>query len=383
MNPFNSAKRLLETWFSTDLKVERTFFVEGENEVPTSRNVSQNRIREDILKMKSLNTDLAWEKIASRIEDVEIVPTKKIPSTRNSWWRYAAAFIVTVGLGVALKLQLDNDAQNNPIEFGADLATLTIDGEVIEVPKGNTFTINDEYGQVAAMKGNNRLVYSPEGTSPTMHHLKVPNGNRITVLLADGTKVHCDSGSSLSYPSSFVAGETREVTLKGQAYFDVTEQGADKFLVHTQNTTAEVTCTQFNMAAYPETQTTDVVLVKGVIKVGGAKDAPFPMNERILLPGQRMSYNKALKRIHVASVNTYNHTAWVSGKLIFEGTPFKNILKTLERNYNVTIENHKAEIANTMFRAKFDNENLEDILEAFQKNTAFSYAVEENTIVIQ
>ena len=114
-----------------------------------------------------------------------------------------------------------------------------------------------------------------------------------------------------------------------------------------------------------------------------AKDASFPIKERILVPGQRMSYIKALKRVHIASVNTYNHTAWVSGKLIFEGTPFKYILKTLERNYNVTIKNHKSEIANTMFRAKFDNENLEDILNAFQENTAFSYVVEENTIIIQ
>jgi transmembrane sensor len=197
-----------------------------------------------------------------------------------------------------------------------------------------------------------------------MAQVIIPYGKRSEITLADDTKVWLNAGSQLSYPLKFT-GNTREVYLAGEAFFEVESDAAKPFHVITGDMTIRVTGTRFNVTSYANDQTTQAVLLSG--KIDAARNKRFSRSLE-LEPGERIVYNKQEERFEKESVDVELYASWVNGYLIFDNEPVDNIFKKLERYYNKNILTEKLS-GQPKFTGKLD---LADDLEKVLKNIGFS-----------
>lgn len=219
-------------------------------------------------------------------------------------------------------------------------------------------------------KGN-----APEG----MQAVIVPAGQRVNLLLPDGTNVWLNAGTKMSYPLSF-AKNTREVTLDGEAYFEVSHREECPFIVHTQAMDVKVLGTKFNVEAYSRQQRYETTLMEGKVSVGfpGNNDSAIQLSA-----GNKITLKSG--KFAIENVNDYNVYRWKEGLYCFREKSFAEILKDLERYYDLRILLKKTEIAGITLTGKFRiSEGLDYILRVLQSEVSFSYHREkDNKIIIQ
>lgn len=299
--------------------------------------------------------------------------------------KYAAIFIVVLGIGSFFKKVLVNNLKSNIEISKNDVITLELDNGKIEVIyPGMNKKIQDAKGRVIGNQNKSQLIYT-SATNPTKiayNTLKVPYGKRFDVILSDGTHVYLNAGSSLKYPIEFIKGEERKVFLNGEAYFDVFSDKKHPFVVNANDINIQALGTEFNVSSYLEDSSINTVLVEGSVKIfKGVKDTNV-LSSVMLEPSYKAEWNKERKEIVVEKVDTKIYTSWLEGKLIFRNSPFKQIRKTLERHYNVKIISKNDDLDKQLFDATFDIETIEQILNSFSLIYDIKYNVKNNVITI-
>jgi len=264
--------------------------------------------------------------------------------------------------------------------------TLELENGNIEVlnEDGNTAVLNKN-GQLVGKQHGNQLIYTHKNNQKELVYntLTVPYGKRFNVQLSDGTIVHLNAGSSLKYPLNFVNAADRKVFLTGEAYFEVAEDKDHPFIVNMEKLNVRVLGTEFNISNYPEDLKTDVVLVEGSVGMYG-DNSDFEENRHtVLLPNTKGSFNRYNSGIEVTEVLTSTYTSWVEGRLIFRNMPFNNILRKLERRYNVKFKNTNPDLGTEEFNAGFKDESIHEILEALHTTYGIEYTIENNTVIIK
>lgn len=228
-------------------------------------------------------------------------------------------------------------------------------------------------------------LYFQETTAPiisetenTMVMIATSIGEKEEVILSDGTKVIVNANSVLSYPASF-AGNTREVMLKGEAFFEVTENKEKPFIVNTnEGMDIKVLGTVFNVKSYPEDKKVETTLVSGKVQVVERKD-----NKTVLLyPSQRATYNKTDDRLIIDKVETDHLISWKDGRLIYDETPLKDVIKDLERVYDVTFLVDSKELLEYKFKGVFDNLTITQVLSLFELSSPIQCTLKENYVII-
>lgn len=235
--------------------------------------------------------------------------------------------------------------------------------------------------------------------------ISVKNGSRSRIQLPDGSIVHLNSGSELKYPPLFV-NKKREVTLIGEAHFEVEADTSRPFIVKTPEITLRVTGTVFNVRAYEGDDDVQTTLISGSLDVFTNKKAfetKFNEENKITLkPNQSIVLKKdkgkntnlfnnektnkvAVKKnpIIEKSVNTKLIAAWKDEKLIFNNEPFYELEKRFERWFNVKIEVKNEEIYSRRFTGTFEAETVEQVLNAMKLIIPFEYEIEKNKIIIK
>jgi transmembrane sensor len=212
--------------------------------------------------------------------------------------------------------------------------------------------------------------------------VSVPYGQKVQVLLPDGTKVWINSGSTLRYPKSF-HGKTREVHLSGEAFFDVTHNKNHPFIVSTSEINIRVLGTAFNVSAYPDDPVITTTLVRGRVETYRKSLAKIPANRVFLFPGQEAKYSSAEHKFTVDDVNTKIADSWKSGKLMFNNTPLTEIIKKLNRWYNVDIRIQDTTIRNYLYSVNFNDESLQQVKEILEAITPIKFVKEGNKIFVE
>ena len=209
-----------------------------------------------------------------------------------------------------------------------------------------------------------------ESGEPAMAQVIIPYGKRSEIILADGTKIWLNAGSTLSYPVRFT-GNSREVYLSGEAFFEVSTDRSKPFYVITGDLRIKVTGTRFNVTSYNDDIVTQAVLVEG--RIEAAKNRLFGRSVE-LSPGERIVYDRKENKMKKDKVDTELYTSWVNGYLILENEPVEEIFKKLERYYDkkIVVEGLSGQYR---FTGKL---NLAEDLEKVLKNVAFpaSFTVE-------
>ena len=296
--------------------------------------------------------------------------------------KYAALFILFLGLGFTYK-DVHFSKYPNVIK-PTDQITLELENGEFEIinEEGKSQIIDVNKNIVGKQKGE-QLVYDKNKAIETLVYntLTIPFGKHFQLQLSDGTNVHLNAGSSLKYPVNFIDGNKRHVTLIGEAFFDVASDTENPFVVNAEDLNIEVLGTAFNVSAYPEDVFTDVVLVEGAIGLYADENA---LNETVTIKsGTKGSFNKNLKNITTEKVDVSIHTVWIDGGLVFRNMPFKNIIKKLERHYNIKININNEKLKNEVFNASFKNAPpIEKVLNAFGKSYGIRYTLKNDTIHI-
>lgn len=162
----------------------------------------------------------------------------------------------------------------------------------------------------------------------------VANGERRTVELPDGSQVQINSGSLFIYPKEFL-GKERTVYLAGEANFSVESNHAKPFIVGTKSLQIQVVGTKFNVESYPENDKTIVTLEHGAVKVYKDKN---PGKSILMNPNEQLTYSSDENRFTLSQIDASSFANWTSGELYFSKKTLDQILKTLERHYNVSIQ---------------------------------------------
>ncbi|MBN8857924.1 MAG: DUF4974 domain-containing protein [Sphingobacteriales bacterium] len=244
----------------------------------------------------------------------------------------------------------------------------------------------------ATSASNHQLTYNVTETSR--------EGERKSFRLPDGSKVMLNAGSTMQIDENFNT-KTRELSLEGEAFFDVAHDASRPFIIHTNKMDIKVLGTIFNVRAYPGDKTTETSLIKGSVEITLREKAIRKIllrpNEKIVLPN--LSDPANTKNTETRGNNeqdfkitglTYNknedivtEVSWTQNRLAFSNCSFETIAKDLERWYNVTIRFTNEEVEQYRFTATFDQKNIEQVLKALQLSRYFKYTITEgNNIII-
>ncbi|MFM1877733.1 MAG: hypothetical protein RLZZ241_599 [Bacteroidota bacterium] len=265
-----------------------------------------------------------------------------------------------------------------------DEVMLTLDnGEIRYLNIDNQLESIDVSGETVAVTESNRIVY-PSGNSKSDQYnmLTVPYGKSFQVVLSDGTSVHLNSGSVFKYPVTLTSGKGRNVFLvNGEAYFDVFKNPDSPFTVNSELLDVEVLGTKFNVSAYKDDEVTEVVLVEGSVRLD--KLSGVSNHDSVYLsPGDKASLNPSKKSLVIEKVDTESYISWINGKMVFKKTSLNTILKKLERKYNITIVNQNTKLGDELFNASFENETIQEVMEAFGRFYNINYSLEDDKLII-
>jgi ferric-dicitrate binding protein FerR (iron transport regulator) len=181
----------------------------------------------------------------------------------------------------------------------------------------------------------------------------------------------------LTFPSSF-EGESRQVELKGEAYFEV-KKSDKQFLIKTSDLTVEVLGTMFNINAYETSSYVNTTLVEGNVRVH------LPGSQKVfqLKPEQNLRFDKESNEVSIQLVNTDYYTAWVKGEFMFRNQPLPEIFTQLERWYDFKIVYENKEIRKMRFTGSAEKaKQLSYLLDLITDVTNIKYRYEGEKIIL-
>jgi ferric-dicitrate binding protein FerR (iron transport regulator) len=216
----------------------------------------------------------------------------------------------------------------------------------------------------------------------------VPLGEKAQIILSDGTHVWINSASKFRYPVLF-GKESRDVTLEGEAYFDVAKKHGKLFVVNTRDVKVNVLGTAFNVKCYPGDEKTQTTVVRGIVKVedihGLHKALIVKPNEMATLQQKSLSGKMAspAPTITINRVNPENLVSWKDQMLVFTGESFEDLAIKMERWFNVNIKIDNDDLKAQRYNGKFvHNETVYQVLEAIKITTPIAFKVNGDTIII-
>lgn len=254
-------------------------------------------------------------------------------------WSARAAAIVIILIGCVLAWNRMIVSEEEIVEHvlatesGSPKALLVLNtGKQIELKDGETREKVKIAGVKIVQDSAGGVRFEDSGSADTReagyNTIMIPEKGEYFAVLSDGTKVWMNSGSKLMFPTRF-QGNSREVTLQGEAYFEVTTNAEKPFYVHTGEARIRVLGTAFNVMAYKEDACIEVALLRGKVSFD-VEDRKF-----VLEPGEIASLNRESGNTTVRKGNVAAIVDWTTGRFNFEDITLPELVVKLERWYGV------------------------------------------------
>ena len=232
--------------------------------------------------------------------------------------------------------------------------------------------------------------------------IEAPNGSRIKSQLPDGSVVFLNAGSVLTYNQ--FSDTLREVTLIGEGYFDIIRDESRPFLVHADNISINVLGTRFTVRSYPDDDVVETTLLHGEVELKRNGDPMLPIR---LKPNQKIFVSKNLqpdkkqisgsntntltvieKDFHISTIDSaltktdLTETAWIYNRLVFRAENFEFLAKKMERWFDVKIIFADDQLKSLRLTGSFENETIDQALQALQSAESFNYKINSHEIII-
>lgn len=257
-----------------------------------------------LLNLKKYDTDKAWNKISPELHQ------KKVYTLNRSNWLYAVAAVCLILIVTSVALQ--RFIHSEKVTFAEVITTDT--------------EISDK-----------------------------------EVILPDGTTVILNHGSKLVYPEKFTK-ETREIDLTGEAFFDVKPNPEKPFIINTGKASVKVLGTSFNVFAYNNSPTVEVVVRTGKVELSENNKKDNADKKILLTPGQKGTFNKTTGNLLKENSFNPNELSWFTHEIKFEYTSLEGVLKTIKRVYNINFDVDEDVNMSNQLNASFNKQDIDHIL---------------------
>ncbi len=257
---------------------------------------------------------------------------------------------------------------------------LTLADEQVISFDENALVQMDEKGALLVRDNNQKALFShdqvidQDQATLSMNKLVVPRGRRSSLLLADGSKIWINSGTTLEFPSVF-GDKQRKIKVDGEIYIEVAKNPSKPFIVNTGKFDVLVTGTSFNLTAYSDDETQGVVLVEGSVQVNSENQTIMQLapNERFSLTGDAAEKQQ---------VDVFDYISWKDGVLRFSGDPLETILTRLSRYYDVDLV-CTDEVRKMQLRGKLAlMDDITSVLNNIEVIIPINYEIQKDKIVI-
>ena len=199
------------------------------------------------------------------------------------------------------------------------------------------------------------------------------------VTLPDGTIVHLNAKSSLTYSQDFGRND-RKVALSGEGFFEVKKDTEKKFTVGTGYMDIAVLGTKFNVYAYETKDIVEMSLVEGSVDVTTSRP---PYQSIRVKPNEKVVYNKRTGNLLHERTTNKMETSWINKELVFRSERLEDVFRCLSRKFAVTFSVDDETLLNDVYTGTFDDENVESIMRVLKYHYNFKYTNEDGVISIQ
>jgi len=334
------------------------------------------------IEMENINLDIAWNAI-----DRKISPSKN----RKQFYKYAIAASVALLMGIGYftvtkTTAIDSGKGSAQTEEGE--VTKNTNDIILTLSDGSKVILNDQKNGVVASQQSVVITKDKDGSirydenndqhtgKPTYNTLITPNGKTFQIALPDGTNVWMNAGSSLKYPTYF-DGNERLVVLTGEAYFEVSHDAKMPFKVFSNGQQVEVLGTHFNIRAYENEPVLKTTLLEGKIKITESD------NSSLVKPGQQVKVSLTNHSMKIAEVNTESAVAWKSRLFYFEDAKYDEIMREIERWYDVKVI-YKGKIPDERFQGAIQKDlKLNQVLKMLESKDVHFKVSGKEVIVTQ
>lgn len=286
-----------------------------------------------VYRLKNYDSEAAWKKVAEKTEPAQPTTLRWINFRKDSvktFYKYAAVILVALLLGTA--------------------------------------------GYFIGFQNPLQEIYTTE-VAPDIQ-------NTNEYILPDGSAVTLNSHSKIIFPKHF-KGEIREVTITGEAFFDVKPNPEKPFVINAGEARIRVLGTSFNVSAYPENEKVEVVVETGRVEVEHKEADSVAKKQKILLTrGEKGTLLEKENKLQKSLNTDRNYMAWKTRNLVFEETPMSQVISHLKKTYRINIEVNDEDINKMLLTAEFDKKPVDFILNVVQLTFDLNLTQENNRYIL-
>lgn len=262
---------------------------------------------------------------------------------------------------------------------------------------GSKIDLKDAENGLLATEGTIEIMKTSEGTlayqkgltlienfrsKDIIHKIIIPKGGTYKITLPDGSNVWLNSESSLSYPVAF-SGSERKVELSGEAYFEIVSDKFRPFQVKSINQIVEVLGTHFNINTYEDSGFIETTLIEGSVRVTQNYSNGKPYKTKLLKPGQQSLTNLVKPEIKIEDVDIEKEIAWKNGFFMFKDTGIQDIMREIERWYDVKVQ-YEGKIPSEEFTGIISrNVEITKMLEVLEQGGGLKFAISGEKIIVR
>ncbi len=204
----------------------------------------------------------------------------------------------------------------------------------------------------------------------------IPKGEKTRILFQDGSQAYLNADTKIRYPVKFGLIE-RKIHLEGEAYFKIATNSNRPFIIQVNNTKVKVLGTSFNVKAYKNDNFISVVLDKGKVTY------ITPRKDYNLLPGQQIVYDKGTGLCTISSLErSAEASLWVNNIIQFKDTPLPEVLKTLNRVFNIEFRLENPNAYKYTYTLTTESTSLEVIIKELEKITPVRFHIQNDNVIL-
>lgn len=334
-------------------------------------------------KLKISVADLSKEELAHIYNQVmENVYAYKKQAKIKKLYQYASAAAVFALLLVSTYFYINRQpAEDTVLSYNNIIGMQLPEEKVYLLSSNEIIKLNDNSNLNVSEKGEISLVGSEskdislKKADSSVNTLVVPYGKRSFITLSDGSRAWVNSGSRITFPTVFDE-DKRTINVEGEVYFEVEKMPEKPFIVQAKNMKIQVYGTSFNISAYVDDTENSVVLVEGSVKVSTAK------SEVMLEPNKRAALRD--NEIDIVDANVDDYISWKNGYLVLKKESLGNVLKRMERYYNMSFSNKSnLSLFNEQLSGKlYLSNSIDSVMNSLSSIYSFSYDKRDNIISI-
>ena len=307
-----------------------------------------------------------------------VAPVHRVHFLRRKWWAVAAV-LAAAAAGTWFLLDKPATTKLAEIHYKSDVpaeragALLTLaDGKTVLLDSVNG-EISNTQGASITKTGEGSLSYKSAGlnsASVSYNTLSTPRARKFRMTLPDGSGVWLNAQSSIRFPAAFT-GRERKVEVTGEVYFEIASDKNKPFIVKAQGQDIQVLGTRFNVNTYADEPAVTTTLLEGSVQVSDGKRSV------LLHPGEQAA------EFAVTRADIQQTMAWKDGKLYFELTDLKSIMRQISRWYDVDVV-FETDAPSYDFTAKLpDNLPVSEVLKLLEMTKLVHFEIEGKKIIVK